>query len=640
MIRTVMSAAMLVLPLAGTARAAVPVDPSCALEGDRCSGAEAWTWSEVLAGRAANLDRYVQAHPGDSRVLRPSFVRALILTAGGIASVVAHGITLIGADICENADDKTSTQPDCLSLPVPGAAPHQGSAETTAAPLDLRDLRFGGAVALLRSNIHATVLLAGADFEHVLNLDRSLIEGDVDAERLRVEGGMTMVGAYVGGTIEADGLRSGATANFYAGHIAGSLHLRGAHIDGDLDLGNLHVRGPTRPAPDRPPHGSVDMPRSAIEIGNATVAGQLYASGAVVPNGHVDLGGIVVGGSVWMQAGTSLACVLRLERARIAGDLMLGGGHFSQVDLTAARIDRELRLESAQQETVWEGMSPAQYETCNGAVAADPLWLPSRLMLRNAQINAIRDKVGAWPSCLTLTGFTYTRPPQDLSGPRGANGTPRPAMRTCAPGDQGADVGQTERAGEPRSATWWCNWLARDPQRTGTAYTQLAAALEAVGSGDEADKIRFAERRFESGQTSNPIKSFLNFLAMIFVGFGIGVYTLIAMAWAILFVTVASLFLRLRLLDLQRARPDNMTINAALADKHIWWCLFASLQTMLPLITLSKAIDDFLHTPVLDGEPDTRPLYGNIALGFAGLAVAGLILSGFLLQGLRTSFGL
>jgi hypothetical protein len=649
MFRVAVFASTFVALLAGAAWAE---GPTCPLSANDCTATESWVAEQVLAGREADLRDCPATACADGRLLRPRFLRALILSAGDHPALVAHGITIVAALFCEperGAEGKGEggAPAACLALPVRSAAARAASVINGpyAAPLDLRDLRFGGALALRRSVIHADMQLGGAYFEQVLNLDESVFDGEVDAYRLRVEGGMTLVRAYIFRDFEADGLRTGGTANFYGAVIYGSLHLRGAHVGNDLDFGALRINGPL-PARRLPPRSSVQVPRSAVDISNAAITSQLYATGLSVPFGHVDMSGVAVGGSVWMESGTRLGCALRLERAHIGDDLMLGGGRFSQIDLTAGRIDRELRLEAGRHATIWQRLDARQFARCNrpdhpgGAPAAEPepLSLESWLVLRNAQIYAIRDKLSGWPDCLTLTGLSYTRPPQDLSGH--ADAAAGPAFRTCPAGDGRALAADPADVSEPRDIAWWRNWLERDPARTATAYAQLATALDTVGDGDQADGVRFAEREFDHQRSDDGPKRVLDWLTMVFVGFGIGTYALRALVWTIFCVVVAAVFLRRRLHELGQSRPGDTAVAAALADKNFVWCLFASLQTMLPLITLSKAMDDFLHTPLLEHEPDTCPLFGRIALGFAALAVAGLILSGFLLQGLRSSLGL
>ena len=189
-----------------------------------------------------------------------------------------------------------------------------------------------------------------------------------------------------------------------------------------------------------------------------------------------------------------------------------------------------------------------------------------------------------------------------------------------------------------RPKKWWLNWLARDPQLTSQDYVQLASTLDVIGAGGSADDIRFGKRIFEI-RHSGAIGQTVNVLAMLFVGFGIGRYTMIALAWTLLFLAFGTWSLHRRLNYLRQSEIDA-TIGQALAQKGIGWCTLATLQTILPLITLSKGMDDFLHTSLASNRPDTQPLHGWIAIGFAALAVMGLVLSGFLLQGLRNSFGL
>ena len=422
-------------------------------------------------------------------------------------------------------------------------------------------------------------------------------------------------------------------------------------------------------------------------MSNATVARQIYMSGARVQQGDVDFSGIVTGGSIWLEAETRIEGSLNLERAHIGDSLMMGQGTFHQVVLTAARIDHELRLENGGKPTLWIPPPPILSDPSKNEMdptKGDP---NNWLVLRNAHIDVIRDTPRAWPDCLTLTGLVYTRPPADASERSSENDAQLPpasafhwckklknplppvtrydwagprllrwylipcpnwvlgvSWLSCKPVPEEDDVYEN-RMSTSRSNKWWLNWLERDPERTTLAYTQLANALDVIGERGHADTIRFKMRIYEMQHEdlSSPLLYFL-YGERVFVGFGIGAYALFALFWTVVFVAIATYFLRRRLRELNAMTglpyDQIKTLRAALSDKGKMWCTLASLQTLLPLVTLSKQMDDFLHTPVVKELPKTQPLHGRYAYGFALLAVAGLVLSGFLLQGLRSYAGL
>jgi len=620
-----------------------------------------------MSGRQADL-------PADYNILSPEFLRMLIMRGDDNPVMRAHGITIVHATVCE-----TNSNGLCLHPVSPGVGEeHRKPDSVDVDKLDLSDLRFSGALQLRDSHFNPDVELGGAYFEQVLNLDGSSFAGDVGAYRLRVNGGVSIVRATVDGNFEADEFRAGGTANFFGTKIMGSIHLRGANIGNDLDFGGIVANGPfSDNVPEENPRSSVSKPRSAVDISNANIAGQLFMTGSKVPDGNVDLSGIFVGGSVWMEADTKLQCGLTLERGHIGNSVMLGSGRFYQIDLTAVRIDRELRLESNTEPTKWDDFEDSHYHDCRRdplprQKLSNPAASSSWLVMRDAQIQAIRDTPAAWPKCITLGGLIYGRPPQNLSGKPEYLVSP---LHCGPPWETPNDSLAAEAMSEPRDVTWWLNWLGRDPDVTVQAYAQLATSLDAAGNREQADSIRYYERQFERDRNHGFFKKyFIDYPAQGLVGFGIGSYALLALLWAGILLAISTVCLRVRLHDLNTSltpdkskpptpdkskslttdesksptsdeskslTPDECKVVAAKFEGKGWfWCFLASLQNILPLITFSRGMDEFLHNPVVPEKPDSRPLIGRFELSFALLAFVGVLLSGFLLQGLRNYSGL
>jgi hypothetical protein len=652
-----------VILLIAPAGASTPAVPDCTICADASDGPEHWVWGRVLSGEEADLSDYQNErrpldHGSASRILRPAFLRALILSCEDHRVISTRGISIANAVVCDPAGPD---QPTCQEKKPQSILARDDTdvrrcfPDNCAAALDLRDLRFRGGLVFRNVEFRSDVALGGAHFEQVLNLDESRFDGDVDAYRLRVDGGLTLYKVTVNGNFEGDGMHIGGTANFYRTHILGSIHLRNAHVENDIDFGRIVVDGPFPIVRPPEPRSSVELPRSAIDLSNSLIAGQLYATGAKVSNGHVDLSGVTVNGSIWMETDTppggnevttDLACGLTLERARVGNDLMLGGGRFSQIDLTSARIEGALRLESGGKGTIWTSPGEAQYLSCNQGITgkgrgqSKDYTYKSWLVLRNAQIYAIRDTRAGWPDCITLAGLVYTRPPQDLAATVYVS-DPAAEFRSCDKTVMAvAPTSHSDETVAPRDSDWWLNWLSRDPQLTSQDYVTLAIALDLVGDHDQADEVRYSMRVFQIDKTQDFWQRWANQAAGRFVGFGIGSYTVRAFGWAVALLLVGVVLLWFRLHGLRTFHKDDKVVKADLSHKGFWWCVVATTQTILPLITLSKGIDDFLHAPLKKGQPTTAPLSGRAAIAFAAIALFGLILSGFLLQALRTSFGL
>jgi len=630
-----------------TKRVCTPDEANCLTD------SEAWVKEVVGKGQRADLDEYCDSHLAlESQScgrLRPRFVRDLIATTAADDKAAPNGITIRHAMIC--APKPSAGKPPICDQTLPFTEDPRQRVHDEAEPLDLRNLRSKVALDLLGNHLLCDLLMDGAYFEHIVNLDYAVIDGGVYARHLRTDGSLTMYHAIVRGDVEADGLRSAGGVTLFRSQIFGALHMRGAMVGGDLDFGNLIVLSRWPVSKLDPEHSSVTVPRTAVDLSNIHVARQFYMTGATISGSNVDFSGMIVDGTVWMEDGTWIVRNLSMERVHIGDGLFLGGSRLSSVDLTSARIDHELRLESNGKPTRWK----AQPGDPDGST-----WL----VLRNARVGAIRDVVTAWPDCISLGGFIYDLPPHDYDG----SGQARPPYyRWCRPYVDGTKVRHditeppssirdlldrtipswslsfgswsipfwtmgTEPEGEAeaaRSIVWWRNWLERDPELTGGSYSQLATALGHVGG--DADSVRYEQRIFDR-QGPDWERYGLSCLEQILIGFGIGTYALRAAYWAALFVTIAAWRLHRRMHDLSHY-PEA-------AEKGVAWCWFASLQTLLPLVTISKQMDDFLHAPIAKGVPASQPLRGCLAVGFSILALSGLLLSGFLLSGLRSYAGL
>jgi hypothetical protein len=106
--------------------------------------------------------------------------------------------------------------------------------------------------------------------------------------------------------------------------------------------------------------------------------------------------------------------------------------------------------------------------------------------------------------------------------------------------------------------------------------------------------------------------------------------------WAALGVAAGTWLLHTRLRALRQSHPANGDV----LNRGIFWCLFAAIQTIIPFVTFSRDIEEFLHKPVVEGEPASTPLRGNGKTAFLALAFFGLLISGALLHSLTRLIGL
>ena len=261
---------------------------------------------------------------------------------------------------------------------------------------------------------------------------------------------------------------------------------------------------------------------------------------------------------------------VRLHAANIGGGVDLSGIEASnKVNLTGAAVNGELRLGPSSNR-------PAR-------------WLRgSTLILRNASVGAVQDADesdcgGAancsWPppGALRLAGFTYER----LGGQK-EEGSGRIMAR--------------------RSASY-VDWLGRDKEYSSQPYQHLAMFLRASGDEDRADAVLYASRerqRAEAWQRAwregAPMSDRINQLASaagLFIlkwtiGYGLGGGYWRAVVWAAV-ISGFGAWLLWHWGDADTRRKGRV------------WCWWASVDRMLPFLTLNEE-----NRTVVTALPDWR----------------------------------
>jgi len=302
--------------------------------------------------------------------------------------------------------------------------------------LFLRKVTFGGPVVLLDAEVDGQMDISGS----------SIARGHkLVADRLRAHGGALMHNMVFGGSVNLRDLRaeylsidetrvaSGESFDAQQMHVgAGGLSMRNVVFGGDVDLLNSRVDGQmdisgARFAADR------ELNAQRLSVGLDLIARDVSFSR------RVELQLLRVDGVLDVR-GARLQ-VLHLEDANIRDDLLFGG--------------------------LFDGVERwVHWEPCD---RPEPC-----LNLRNAKVGNLQDDVQAWPTSITLEGFTYAR----LGG---AAGEQRQDMRN-------------------RPVAWWRGWLDRDPVYSAQPYAQLASVLAAAGNRDGAADIRFFGRDRERSE--------------------------------------------------------------------------------------------------------------------------------------------
>jgi hypothetical protein len=548
-----------------------------------------------------------------------------------------------------------------------------------AGGLFLGNVKFGGPVNLLNAHVEGRMSMEGAniadqqtfDAERLrvgaggLFLDNVKFGGPVNLFDAHVEGRMSMVSASVADqqTFDAWGLHVGTGGLFlnnvkFGGPVnlrdaragglllhqvtfGGPVNLRGAHVEGRMSMVSasvadkqtfdatwLHV-GTGGLFLDNMKFGG------PVDLGLAQIDGQMSLDGASIADQQTfDAEGLHIGSSFFARSVTFGGDV-DFAGLAVEGALDLRDSHVRQVDLSNAVIRDDLQLGGFESWLHWD--------VCDGPAPC--------LNLRNARVGNLQDDDLAWPPRITLEGFTYTH----LGG---FGGEQRQDMRN-------------------RPIDWWRGWLSRDPVYSAQPYAQLASVLTAAGNRDGAADIRFFGRDrertellrgctwlqelglVEKPDSPNPRTlplsqthlyarqwkpgwmqqeeglpnvawrdtrpcgwnrwgAWIGLTALqYFVGYGIGAYNFRAVGWALLLALIGTVILCFAP-GVRGVRPTYAGMAKAPRgprQKSLPWCFGASLNRLLPLVTISQEFNDFFSDPKRERlRPGQHFAFGVLAL--------------------------
>lgn len=354
-------------------------------------------------------------------------------------------------------------------------------------------------VGIYQSKINGGLSLLGTYFKRTLNLTGTTVTELINADRIKVEGGLFLRGGGLFNGIELIG------SEIYGDVSAiGSTFTEKFNADRMKVGGNLFL--------------SDGAKFKDVDLLGAKIGVDLSADGSIF-NGLFNADGIKVDGYVFLR-NESYFKDFQLLSARVGRGLQLGNSRFEGIfDMTGAKIEGELLLSSAR----------------HGA----PKWgEDAKLILRNVSVDALQAEPSAWKReeewlPTELTGFTYNR----LGGLNAHE----------------SDTMADEEAG------WLIEWIENqeghadryDPH----PYEQLSQALERAGAVDKAKAVRFAklEHKREAANTDAQTAKLLWWSKWLL---GHGVYPFRVLLWfsgLVLLGTIIAMFSR----DPVIGRPPN-----------------------------------------------------------------------------------
>jgi hypothetical protein len=295
-------------------------------------------------------------------------------------------------------------------------------------------------------------------------------------------------------------------------------------------------------------------------------------------SGYVSLKGTDVKGDL-ICADCLFSNQIDASSIQVAGSAVFSSSTFDSVALTGAKISRDLSLGTI--------------------IGSPPKWSDGAVLdLHNAEVGAIADRVsflnrGAdpWPKKLDLRGFTFAK--VVAFGHDEDRASLTPAELTA--------------------------WLARDRSGSVQPYVQLAKVLRDIGEVEKANDILYAGRelaRKNAWDEPSPGRWLGLWLMKSTIGYGLGTRYFRVLRWVIAFVLIGVVTLWVD----QRATHRQLTPES----QTLSWMIAASLDTLLPIISLDKTFADTV--------PGRLTFYAKLIfwmLGIAGWALGSFLVAGF-----------
>ena len=410
----------------------------------------------------------------------------------------------------------------------------------------------------------------------------------VDLTSAKVSGNVDMDGVIVNGPFDAAGLHVGESLLMRSdGKYVATLRdifLGGAKIDGGFDMTRARVAGNLN-APSAHVGGSLSMQEASLNeviLGFARVDGTLNMIRARVTT-KVDASSLQVGESLLMN-GASLGDLVGLGDAKIHGLLDLADASAERLDAPSLRVDENLDLRGARISKVILGDAVVGGYIKVGAKDDEPTI--KDLDLHNARAGSLLDNgEKSWPTKMRLDGFTFSR------------------------------FGKSTMA--KRDRAWWDNWAHSDESKSSYPYEQLAVAHAAAGDRNAADAFHYAER-VRAAENADWGERALSYVLGWGAGYGIGYYMFRALGWALLLAVIGTLVLRFLV---KGVRDETGRV------KHgSFWCFGASVDRLLPFITLKKEFSEFFDDKEVNRFTRGQDLF-FIVFGVLGWVLGAIVLA-------------
>jgi hypothetical protein len=540
---------------------------------------EKWVWDKIVAGVPADLNEFDLAPKREREKLNP-------ITEDGWSDRRRLRAKFLQTILTDRA--------------LVGSTPYLGVRVVGAliddATLDLEDVRLP-----YRFSLHECRILK-----------------DLIGNALRVDGDLSLTGCFVNGVVTLFGAKIASYLILSGSTFEGGVNLNGASVGravfvrkvailkGPLDLGaakigsNLEMGGSTFEREVYLNGASVGgaallrietafdgawertIFKRALDLVSVKIGSNLEMDGSIC-EGSVTLNGASVNGAVFLREGAIFKGGINLLNAKIGGNLEMTRGTFERgVSATQCTVGGTLYMAYSDESKSRWGKG-ALFVLCNARVGALQDWWENK-------------ERNAWPESYYLEGFEYERLGVLLQGKEEDSMVRRPTAS-------------------------YVEWLDGDKTSSPQPYEQLANRLREAGQPHKSADILYAarKRRFREAWKRREMATVLGLGALqVTIGYGLGYRYFRALLWVGLLTLLGAWVL-------------------IVPGSHSWeaWpsVLFASLDQLLPIVTLNEAHDamvfgDSSVIPVVDLQP-----YG-VLVYFYVHKVLGWILGSFLVAGL------
>ena len=596
------------------AQAAVPSMKPCPVSADRdWTPVERWAWEEICHGRVAALDRMPGTGKEPFLVLRPEFLRTIL-----IDEVYRKQISQLGVRISHGR----FRDPLLLDgIPVPGS-------------LHLTDTRFEGRLSLNAARIEGDLILSRSYFGRGFDLSGVRVGNNLylnTTQSTSIPGaeaadgpapGALLWGAGIGGNVDLsggsfswpvrmDGIRIGSALILSDGDFAsplsvanaqvGGIQIVGGTFRGSLNMQNVRIGSTLRltASAANEPATFTEINLSRAVIGTDAILEGARVTGALRLNG-AEIGGFIRLGDEPQDDSTgSLAlCSASLVGARVNGSIILGKVAFRQGCGPVEGIEPAPSHSATSQAS--RGSAPMAAavragQNCGsvvepreaGGLPASPASFDPALNLQDANAGALAQLdpqpsgppadrparlAAVWPDVVGLQGLTYQRIREGLSE---------------------VDAG------------WLVDWIARDPRFSPQPYEQLAQVLRAEGDLAKANAVLYAARECERRNTGSWFDRGWKWLIRMLIGYGYYVQNSLFAALGLLAVGTG--------VSLLGRTEGRRTVEQS---------LLYSFDMLLPFVQLQR------------GKDETLLLKDWARWYFYAHRIAGFILGSFLIAGL------